>query len=449
MPRETITGPAAPPLRRAFLLLTLVAAPLAAAGATTDPGPRAGAPGAGGPLLGLTPQEAKLFEAGLVEFVEVQSVKGDAVVPDTEPGLGPRFNANSCSSCHSQPAIGGTSPASNPQVALASLAGATNVVPWFISPTGPVREARFKLKPDGTPDGGVSNVYTITGRLDAPGCYIAQPDFGAPGNPNLIFRIPTPTFGGGLIEAIPDHAIIANKIAYAAEKAALGIAGRQNRNGNDGTIARFGWKAQNKSLLLFSGEAYNVEQGVTNELFGDERDPDPACRFNPLPEDFTTPGYTGKTSVPSNIDKFAFFMRVLAPAVPAPETPSIAAGAATFNTIGCALCHTPSLRTGTTHIAALSNQTAYLYSDLLVHHMGTGLADGITQGGAGPDEFRTAPLWGLGQRLFFMHDGRTSDLVQAIQAHASSGSEANAVEASYEALPDEAKQDLLNFLRSR
>lgn len=448
MPNEAITKFAAPHLRRAVVLLTFVAAPLAAARAATDPGPRAGPPGAGGSLAGLSPQEAKLFDAGLADFLEVQSVKGDAVMPGTEPGLGPRFNANSCSACHAQPAIGGTSPALNPLVAIASLAGATNVVPGFITASGPIREARFKLKPDGTPDGGVSSMYTITGRVDAPGCNIAQPDFGAPGNPNLIFRIPTPTFGAGLIEAIPDPTIVANKLAYAAQKAALGIAGHENRNRNDGTIARFGWKAQNKSLLLFSGEAYNIEQGVTNELFGDERDPDPACRFNPLPEDFTSPGGVAKTDVPSSIEKFAFFIRVLAPPSPASATASTTAGLATFNTIGCALCHTPSLQTGSTHISALTNLTAQLYSDLLVHHMGTGLADGITQGDAGPDEFRTAPLWGLGQRLFFMHDGRASDLVQAIQAHASSGSEANAVEANYEALPDQAKQDLLNFLRS-
>ena len=75
----------------------------------------------------------------------------------------------------------------------------------------------------------------------------------------------------------------------------------------------------------------------------------------------------------------------------------------------------------------MSNQTVHLFSDLLVHHMGKGLADGITQGSAGPDEFRTAPLWGVGQRVFFLHDGRTADLVEAIEDHKSPGSEANKV----------------------
>jgi len=432
---------------RALFVVTLMAAPLAAARAAKDPGPRDGTPGAGGPLPGLSPQEEKLFGAGLDEFTEVQSVAGAAVIPDTEPGLGPRFNANSCSACHSQPATGGTSPETNPLIALATLAGATNVVPWFITANGPVREARFKLKPDGTPDGGVAAIYTITGRADVPEtCHLSQPDFGDPGN--LSFRVPTPVFGAGLIEAIPDDAILANKAAWAAEKSALKIRGHENRSRNDGTIARFGWKAQNKSLLLFAGEAYNVEQGVTNELFGDERDPDPYCHLNPLPEDHTVPNATSKENVPSNIEKQAFFMRLLAPPAPAPQTASTAAGLAQFGAIGCALCHTPSLQTGLRSVTALSNQLANLYSDLLVHHMGIGLADGITQGDAGPDEFRTAPLWGLGQRIFFLHDGRTTDLVEAIQAHASRGSEANAVEATFEALSDADKQDLLNFLRS-
>jgi CxxC motif-containing protein (DUF1111 family) len=96
----------------------------------------------------------------------------------------------------------------------------------------------------------------------------------------------------------------------------------------------------------------------------------------------------------------------------------------------------------------MSNQQARLYSDLLVHHMGVGLADGISQGGAGPDEFRTAPLWGVGQRVFFLHDGRTSDLIQAIRYHASQGSEANQIVRNFAALSAKDQQDLINFLRS-
>ena len=98
--------------------------------------------------------------------------------------------------------------------------------------------------------------------------------------------------------------------------------------------------------------------------------------------------------------------------------------------------------------AALSNQTVNLFSDLLVHHMGRSLADGITQGRAGPDEFRTAPLWGVGQRVFFLHDGRTSNLVEAIEAHRSKESEANKVIDHFKSLKPRERQDVINFLRS-
>ena len=98
--------------------------------------------------------------------------------------------------------------------------------------------------------------------------------------------------------------------------------------------------------------------------------------------------------------------------------------------------------------AALSNQTANLFSDLLMHHMDNGLADGITQGGAGPDEFRTAPLWGVGQRAFFLHNGRANNLVEAIRAHRSPGSEANRVIESFDKLSTQEQQEVIDFLRS-
>lgn len=415
--------------------------------AATDPGVRTGPPGAGGPLPGLTAAEHKSFKAGLEEFEAVSSVQG--IIPDTEVGLGPRFNLDACAACHAQPAVGGTSPFTNPQVAVATLHGATNTIPFFITINGPVREARFKFKPDGSRDGGLHQLFTISGRFDAPGCSIAQPDFAAAAAAdNIIFRIPTPVFGAGLIEAIPDSAIIANKNANLAQKQALGISGHENRNGNDGTIARFGWKAQNKSMLMFSSEAYNAEMGVTNQLFQTELDETPSCLFNPLPESDIAYGRTRTIEIPGAIELFSVFQRFLAPPIPAPDTPSIVHGRTLFSTVGCAYCHAPTLTTGTTIAAALSNKPVNLFSDLLVHHMGCGLADDIIQGSAGPDEFRTAPLWGLGQRIFFLHDGRASDLLQAIQAHSSAGSEANGVIAQFGALTDSHKQDLLNFLRS-
>jgi len=440
--------------------------------APVDPGVRGGPPGGGSPLKGLTADETAFFRDGLARFAEVE-----VVTKGSNNGLGPRFNSNQCFSCHSQPNAGGSSPAQNPLLDVAHLNGAKNTVPWFITQNGPVREARFKMS-NGVSDGSVHDLFVITGRTDAPGCDIAQPDFlpagnpltGQGGNANIIFRIPTPVFGAGLIEAIPDSAILANMRSDVSLKSALGISGHPNshlsgnvnRSANDGTITRFGWKAQNKSLLLFASEAYNVEMGITNELFPQERDETPGCLFNPTPEDtlnFTpTPATTGNsnTAVISDIEAFANFMRMLAPPTPAPGTTSSEKGRSTFAKIGCAHCHTPSFTTGTmiasgsstSPSAALSNQTANLYSDLIVHHMGKGLADGITQGGAGPDEFRTAPLWGVGQRVFFLHDGRTTNLVDAIRAHKSPGSEANKVIEHFNKLSTHEQQEIIDFLRS-
>jgi CxxC motif-containing protein (DUF1111 family) len=279
-------------------------------------------------------------------------------------------------------------------------------------------------------------------------------------------------FGAGLIEAIPDAAILANHQANASAKSLLGIhghanahlSGNVNLSANDGTITRFGWKAQNKSLLMFSGEAYNVEMGISNQLFPQERDETPSCLFTPTPNDnlnfkttpSTTSGGISSPAVISDIEAFANFMRILAPPTPVPPTPSSEKERETFARIGCVHCHTPSFTTGkmiasgsaTSPSAALSNQTANLYSDLLVHHMGKGLADGITQGGAGPDEFRTAPLWGVGQRVFFLHDGRTTNLVEAIRDHKSKGSEANRVIEHFNKLSTQEQQEIIDFLRS-
>jgi CxxC motif-containing protein (DUF1111 family) len=424
-----------------------------------DLGVRPGSASAGAMLPGLTPLEQRVFGVGREAFLEVASVRG--VIPDTEAGLGPRFNLDGCAGCHTHPDIGGTSPAINPQVEVAKKEGANNEVPSFIKKDGPVREARFKFNPDGTPDGGVHALFTITGRNDAPGCSIPQPDFRtAVARQNVVFRIPTPLFGAGLIEAIDDDALLANMQANSAAKQSLGIrgrfnmTGRPNASGNDGTITRFGWKAQNKSLEIFSGEAYNVEQGITNDLFPQERDETPSCYFNATPESRTNFDATDPLEVPSDVVRFAVFMRFLAPPTPAPDTDTIVRGRKLFSDVGCAMCHTPTLHAGKAPVEALRDKDVNLYSDLMLHNMGPGLADDVSQGNATGDEFRTAPLWGLGKRIFFLHDGRTKDLLEAIQAHASGAggqyppSEANQVVGQYNRLNEIDKQHMLNFLRA-
>jgi len=445
--------------------------------AQTDPGPRGGSVGAGNPVA-MDANTSAFFTTAKTVFAEVDSVSGTI---EAGSGLGPTFNGNSCAQCHAEPTIGGSSPGlnskfnpvPNPQVALATLDGAHNTVPSFITANGPVREARFisttftspndPANPTGPLDGGVHGLYTIAGRTDAPGCNLAQPNFASQlaGN-NVIFRIPTPTFGLGLVEATPDATLISNLAASASTKSGLGIHGHLNTTGNDGTVTRFGWKAQNKSLMIFAGEAYNVEQGVSNEAFPNERAAVAGCIFNSSPEDKThTDAGSGTVSdVSSDLMNFMGFMRLLAAPTPSGSSASITNGSNLFNSIGCALCHTPTLTTGTSPIAGLNNQTYHPYSDFALHEMGSELADGIVQGGAQGDEFRTAPLWGLGQRLFFLHDGRTSDLAKVIQLHADTDSdcfrnnvscdfsEATSVVGRYNRLSTSQKQDILNFLRS-
>ena len=253
--------------------------------AVKDPGVRGGAPGAGGPINGLTADELDFFKRfGQPTFAEVDGVAN---------GLGPRFNLDSCAGCHAFPAIGGSSPSTNPQVARAATLAPKNRIPSFLTLNGPVREVRFVKNPDGSRDGGVHGIFTISGRLDQPaGCSISQPDFS--NSSNMVFRIPTPIFGNGLIESISDATIRQNLASDASgQKSQNGIKGRVNvgvvegtvnTNPNDGGVTRFGWKAQNKSLTVFAGEAYNVEQGVTNEVFPNEREDDSRCARNATPE---------------------------------------------------------------------------------------------------------------------------------------------------------------------
>src|SRR5215510_429054 len=417
----------------------------------TDPGPRSGAAGAGSSIAGLTVKESKFFDAGLDEFQEVQSVLEGQ---DSEEGLGPRFNLNSCAGCHAHPAVGGSSPAANPQTSetVAPLSQINNLINLqIISPTGPVREVRF------VSDGGVHDLFTIVGLPGTPaGCNISQPDF-LGHQQELRFRIPTPLFGDGLIEAIEDAAILANEAATKP----FGILGKANRNGNDGTVTRFGWKAQNKSLVIFSGEAYNVEQGITNELFADERgeggSPDPeACRrVVNAPQDAVHYELTQPQLLLDNVNSFANFIRFLAAPTPVSSygnvtSQQIELGRSAFAKAGCDACHKRSMTTGNHANAALSNKTVNLYSDLLVHDIGTG--DGITQGLADGNQFRTAPLWGVGQRLFFLHDGRAANLVDAINAHAGEAEEVirnyrGTGQGAHNLTPEE-QQNLLYFLRS-
>jgi len=455
----------------------------------------------------ITANERALFVEGIIRAGKLEATCDTcAMVTDGSPadgkgeldpifpqfttnsnGLGARHNADQCFLCHAQPTLGGSGgflvpnpgpgirpmPPENPLFRLVpNRFGKKNVVPSFEQQFGPIREVRFKFNPDGTRDGSVHQLWVVTGMTASADptiqqCRIVQPDFAAEfARGNLSFRIPIQMYGIGLIDAIQDREILARHDTTAAQRRLLGIAGHPNRSGNDNTIARFGWKAQNKSISMFAGEAYNVEMGITNELFPTATEEDPDCngREKPATSDVTrtdeddehNEAFSNPLHILADWMQFTLLMRFMDAPLPDPD-PGFGArrGRDIFASIGCALCHTPRMQTApTASSAVLESRPVNLFSDLLVHRMGAGLADDIVQAGAGPDEFRSAPLWGLGKRLFFLHDGRTSDLIEAIEAHRSAAtksfpaSEANAVIDNFDRLLGPDQQAILDFLRS-
>jgi CxxC motif-containing protein (DUF1111 family) len=248
----------------------------------------------------------------------------------------------------------------------------------------------------------------------------------------VSLRITTPLFGAGLMEAIPEASILEN---------ASRNGGKPNRVFNPDTgqteLGRFGWKAQVATLHQFAGDAYLNEMGITNPSFPQENRPQgqpipPGCDTVPDPED------NG-----SGVKAFADFMRFLAPAPRGPVTAQVQRGEQVFSQIGCASCHVPTMMTGNNPVAALSNKPVNLFSDLLLHDVGTG--DGIEQGEANGNEFRTAPLWGLSRRDRFMHDGRSNTIEKAILRH---GREAQNAASGFGDLSPSDRDALLAFLGS-
>jgi len=356
-----------------------------------------------GALPGLKPSELQAFLTGLDSFSEVDGV---------DEGLGPRFNLDGCSGCYTHSFIGGTSPSINPQVQVATKLGALNRIPAFIEPYGPVKVVRFQRQPNGQPDGGVHNLFVITGRADAPSaCRITQPDFSR--FDNLAFRIPTPTFGLGLIEAIAERTSLSNLNADHERKRALGIQGRFNTNPKDGTITRFGWKAQN-TLGVFSVEAFNVEVGVTNDLFLHEREEDPTCNSTRSPES-TSDLNAGSRS---DMELFTLFMRFLAPPQPAPSSETTRRGRRTFDQVGYALCHTPA------SLQAIPQPSP---------------SPGVTS-----NSFQTlrSTAWAS------ISPSASPRAKPNRKTSAPPRSEASSVINIYLALPESQRQDILNFLRS-
>jgi CxxC motif-containing protein (DUF1111 family) len=367
----------------------------------------------GQPLPGLIPAEFERFRIGLDDFLEVETA---------EEGLGPSFNAASCAVCHNVPTIGGTSLVSEVRAAFRDVDGSVH----------PLRNS------------GGEPLDTLFHLFSNPthGC---QPVL--PPEANVIARrVPIPTFGAGLVEAIADETILG--LADPDDRDGDGISGRAavivDLGTGDRRVGRFGWKAQHATLRTFSADAYRNEMGITNEIFPTELapgiDPERMRRCDPTPDPEDVPDRrTGLAA----IDNFEAFMKFLAPPPRGPITSAASAGEAVFAAAGCIRCHVPVLMTGPSRDPLFDRRPVPLFSDLLLHDVGTG--DGIPQASAPPHEIRTPSLWGLRVRRPLMHDGRAITIEEAIRHH---GGEAERARRAFETLPPTGRDHLLAFLGS-
>lgn len=396
--------------RSAFLAsIVLVSSSIASAQSkppSPPPPPPPPLPKFGNPLPGLTSAQLDAFNNGKKEFQTVER---------PQDGLGPIFNRDSCAACHAGPALGGSS-----NITTTRFGRVTNGVFDPLTSLGGSLLQERAIRPE-----GLEHV---------------------PPQANITaLRQTTPLFGLGLIEAIPDATILTGVRTQPVD----GVLGKASMVADVATgktlVGRFGWKAQQATLLAFSGDAYLNEMGITNRLFPTENAPNGNLALLKKldlvkdPEDHPDP-ITGKAGIDLNAD----FMRLLAPPPPRPLTASTAFGAKFFIDGGCANCHTPSMTTGASPVAALNSQTVMLYSDLLLHDMGS-LGDGIVQGNAGPREMKTPPLWGVGASAPYLHDGRARTLDDAIRAHDGEG---KASRDRYMKLTTDQQKLLFDFLNS-
>jgi CxxC motif-containing protein (DUF1111 family) len=363
------------------------------------------------PIEGLTSEEQAAFARGDAEF-------GRAFAASS--GLGPLFNDVSCASCHSGDGRG--TPA--------------NVL------------VRYGTAGDGH-GGPQLQTRAIQG---------ARPEQ-LPAGMAWSGRLPPPVFGVGLIEAIPAAAILAR--ADPTDEDGDGISGRANLvlapsyvpgtevgGGPGHQLGRFGRKAQVTSLVEQTVEAYHQDMGVTSPFRPvDNVDAriDPVSAAADRVIDPEIPAAT--------VQAVVAYLRMLAAPAPGAETTERARGAVVFDEVGCAACHTAELHTGPSPIAALAHRPVALYSDLLLHDMGDGLADGRPDGAADGREWRTAPLWGLrvardflGGSLYLMHDGRAGTIEDAIELH---GGEAAAARVRFGSLNAADRAALIDFVGSR
>jgi len=363
----------------------------------------------GDPLQGLTPVEFSEFRLGLDDFTEVETV---------EDGLGPAFNGTSCAVCHSIPAIGGS---------------------------GVILETRAGYRDESGAFRALNEAGDTLMHLFSVPTHSCQPIM--PADVNVIARrAPIPVFGAGLVEAIPDEVLLALEDPF--DRNRDGVSGRAAVIVDPATrerrVGRFGWKAQQATLLSFSADAYRNEMGITNDVFplesafGISQAQMQRCDPRPDPEDVRDP-----VTHRRGIDNFEAFMKFLAPIARGPVDDIVRDGERIYQAIGCAACHVPALATGPSANPLFNRRNVPLFSDLLLHDVGTG--DGIKQAAAEPDEIRTPALWGLRLRRPFLHDGSAATVEAAIGRHRN---EAELARRGFEQLSAEDRRRLLAFLHS-
>ena len=361
----------------------------------------------GGALPGITSRELELFRMGRNDFLEVETA--------TE-GLGPVFNGTSCAQCHNIPAIGGTG------TMVETRAGYRDETGQFHSPPGGTLMHLFSIPPH---DCQVS-IYKEA---------------------NVIARrISIPLFGAGLVDAIPDEVLLA--IQDPEDRNGDGIRGRAAIVDDPATgarrVGRFGWKAQQPTLLAFAADAYINEMGISNDLFHNEPlgnvspEKSALCFGSNSPEDVRD----RRTGL-RGIDNLENLLRLLAPPARGQVTDAGVRGERIFNEIGCASCHVPALQTGPSANPAFHLKRVPLFSDLLLHDVGTG--DGIEQADAKASEIRTPALWGLRFRRPLLHDGSAATIEDAVRRHSG---EATASSDRFGQLPLEQQRELIAFLQS-
>jgi CxxC motif-containing protein (DUF1111 family) len=382
-----------------------------------------------GELVTTAPKDADVFDApvpGLTKAELAAFARGDAeferrFAPLT--GLGPVFNNVSCASCHSGDGRGRL------ENALQRIGDANDDLLRALGGPQIQNKSIAGAEAERVPEGAA-----------------------------VSLRLPPPVFGVGLIEAITESDILAREDPN--DRDGDGISGRANRvqskdyvpssepGAGEARIGRFGRKAQISNLLEQVVEAYHQDIGITSDFL-------PAENRNPLS---SVPGdaldvVTDPELSAATVQAVVHYIRALAPPAPGAETARRAEGRVLFEAVGCAQCHVPAMRTGTSVLPALSNQRVELFSDLLLHDMGDALADNRPDGGASGREWRTTPLWGLrlmrqflNGEAFLLHDGRARTVEEAILLH---GGEAQRARNAFGALNVAQRAALLDFVESR